>query len=201
MCALFSPLLRAGHRSGARRHPILLASGRKGRFLEVVVGRKPYCWDRLQKPTLAIFEVADVTMEAPEAERRVEVSAPVERQRRLIEQLERGGNDVTSAKIMFDSLRVSLSFYVHVAAYVFGVLRHDKAPVVPDEIVQEKTDDQLGDFAFCPLTEEEKKEFTDSLDAKGRTTLADLMGKENSSEPVAANQNLKSAQLSGLQRL
>ena len=87
-------------------------------------------------------------MEAPEAERRVEVSALVECQRHLIEQLERGGNDVTSAKIIFDSLRVSLSLYMHVAACVFGILRHDKAPVVPDEIVQEKTDDQLEDFGL-----------------------------------------------------
>ena len=53
-------------------------------------------------------------MEAPEAERRVEeFSVLVECQRRLIEQLERGGNDPTSAKIIFDSLQVSLSLYIH----------------------------------------------------------------------------------------
>ena len=98
-------------------------------------------------------------MEAPEAEHRVEVSALVECRRRRIEQLERGGNDVTSANIIFDSLRVSLSLYMHVAAGLFGILRHDKAPTEPNEIVQEKTDDQLDDFSFCPLTEEEKKEF------------------------------------------
>ena len=139
-------------------------------------------------------------MEAPEAERRVEVSALVECQRYRIEQLERGDNDVTSAKVIFDSLRVSLSLYVHVAACVFGILRHNKAPVGPEEIVQEKTDDQLGDFNFCPLTEEEKKEFIDSLDAKDGKILAELMGKESSPEPVAANQNLQTAKLSGLQR-
>ena len=140
-------------------------------------------------------------MEAPEAERRVEVSALVECRRHRVEQLERGGNDVTSANIIFDSLRVSLSLYMHVAACVFGILRHDKAPVEPDEIVQEKADDQLDDFSFCPLTEEEKKEFIDSLGAKGGKILAELMGTESSSEPVAANQNLQSAKLSGLQRL
>ena len=139
-------------------------------------------------------------MEAPEAERRVEVSALVECQRHRIEQLERGGNGVTSAEIIFDSLRVSLSLYMHVAACVFGILRHDKAPVVPDEIAQEETDDQLGDFAFCPLTEEEKKEFMDSLGTEGREILAELVGKESSSELVAANQNLQSAKLPGLQR-
>ena len=140
-------------------------------------------------------------MEAPEAERRVEVSALVECQHHRIEQLERGGNDVTSANVIFDSLRVSLSLYIHVAACIFGILRYDKASAVPDEIVQEKTDEQLEDVGFCPLTEEEKKEFIDSLGVKGGKILAELMGKESSLEPVAANQNLQSAKLSGLQRL
>ena len=140
-------------------------------------------------------------MEAPEAERRVEVSALVECQRHRIEQLERGGNNVTSANIIFDSLRVSLSLYIHVAACVFGILRYDKASAVSDEIVQERTDDQLEHVGFCPLTEEEKKEFIDPLGAKGGNILAELMGKESSSEPVAANQNLQSAKLLGLQRL
>ena len=140
-------------------------------------------------------------MEAPEAEHRVEVNALVECRRHRIEQLERGRNDVTSANIIFDSLRVSLSLYMHVAACVFGIFRNDKAPVDTDEIVQEKTDDQLGDFSFCPLTEEEKKEFIDSVGAKGGKILAELMGKESSSEPVAANQNLQTAKWSGLQRL
>ena len=134
-------------------------------------------------------------MEASEAESRVEVSALFECQRHPIEQLERGGSDVTSAKIIFDSLRVSLSLYMHVAGCVFDILRHDKAPVVSDEIVQEKPDDQRGDFGFCPLTDEEKKEFMDSLGAKGGKILAELMGKESSSEPVAANQSLQSAEL------
>ena len=43
------------------------------------------------------------------AERRVpEINARVDRQRQLIEQLAREGNDITSAEIMLDSLLLSL---------------------------------------------------------------------------------------------
>jgi hypothetical protein len=53
-------------------------------------------------------------MKSSEAERRVEeFSALIERQRHLIKQLEKCGDDVTSAKIIFDSLSVSLSLYMH----------------------------------------------------------------------------------------
>jgi hypothetical protein len=191
-------------------------------------------------------------MKSPEAECRVEeFSALVERQRRLINQLERRGNDPTSAKIIFDSLRVSLSLYIHdrhrarccvepeqpelvLAAQTpatftsncepvqpktsgsawnakpgFGVVhrvafrgretpmpknglwkfikeRLTEMAVVPDENVQEKTGDQPGHFEFRPLTKEEKNEFMSSLDAKGRKIVAELMGKECSSESDAA---------------
>jgi hypothetical protein len=55
-----------------------------------------------------------VRMKVPETEGQVEeFSALVECQRRLIGNLERGGNDATSAKIIFDSLCVSLSLYIH----------------------------------------------------------------------------------------
>jgi len=48
-----------------------------------------------------------------EAERRVpEVNALIDRQRQLIEDLELHGIDLTSAKIVLDSLLVSLSLYV-----------------------------------------------------------------------------------------
>ena len=48
-----------------------------------------------------------------EAERRVpEVNALIDRQRQLIEDLELHGVDLTSAKIVLDSLLVSLSLYV-----------------------------------------------------------------------------------------
>lgn len=65
------------------------------------------------------------------------------------------------------------------------IKRHlDKAPVVPDESVQEKANDQLGDFGFRSLTEEEKREFLDSLGAKGKKMLAELMTNDSSSEPL-----------------
>ena len=51
-----------------------------------------------------------MTITAPETEHRIkEFSALVECQRRLIEQLERGAGDVTSARIILDSLCASLS--------------------------------------------------------------------------------------------
>jgi hypothetical protein len=51
--------------------------------------------------------------ELAEAERRVpEINALIQRQRQLIEELERYGHDLTSAMIVFDSLLVSLSLCV-----------------------------------------------------------------------------------------
>jgi hypothetical protein len=48
----------------------------------------------------------------PEVERRVaEIHSLIERQRQLIEDLGRGGCDITSAQIVFDSLSISL--YLH----------------------------------------------------------------------------------------
>ena len=48
-----------------------------------------------------------------EAERRVpEINALIDRQRELIEELDGYGGDPTSAKIVLDSLLVSLSLYV-----------------------------------------------------------------------------------------
>lgn len=55
-------------------------------------------------------------MTVSEAERQIrikEFSALVERQRLLIEQLEKDASDATSAKIIFDSLRVSFSLYAN----------------------------------------------------------------------------------------
>ena len=52
-------------------------------------------------------------MNAQVAEHQVqEFSAQIELQGRLIEHLERNGQDVTSAKIIFDSLHVSLSLFM-----------------------------------------------------------------------------------------
>jgi hypothetical protein len=42
------------------------------------------------------------------------------------------------------------------------------------------------DFEFRPLTEEEKKEFVNSLDAKGTRILADLAGEAKDSNESAA---------------
>ena len=39
-----------------------------------------------------------------------------------------------------------------------------------------------GDSEFRPLTEEEKKRFVDSLDAKGRQILAELAGQSEQSD-------------------
>lgn len=41
-----------------------------------------------------------------------QISALIERQRELVEELYRHGQDVTSAKIVYDSLLVTLSLYV-----------------------------------------------------------------------------------------
>ena len=53
------------------------------------------------------------TAELAEAERRVpEVNVLIDRQRQLIDELEQRGVDHTSAKIVLDSLTVTLSLYV-----------------------------------------------------------------------------------------
>jgi hypothetical protein len=74
-------------------------------------------------------------MEAPEAERRVqEFSALVKCQRRLIGQLEKDGSDVTSARIIFDSLRVSLALCIHNrhrARCAIEAEQSEKAPAAP----------------------------------------------------------------------
>ena len=45
-----------------------------------------------------------------------------------------------------------------------------------------------GDFKFRPLTEEEKKAFVNSLDAKGKQILAELAGEATStSDPESLN--------------
>ena len=53
-------------------------------------------------------------MEAPGVEHRVEEFwALVQCQSRIVEQLEKSGNDAVSARIILDSLRASLSLYIH----------------------------------------------------------------------------------------
>ena len=55
------------------------------------------------------------------------------------------------------------------------------APLAPDLPTGDES------FNFRPLTEEEKKDFMDSLDAKGRQMLADL---ESPPEPVRARRKI-----------
>ena len=43
----------------------------------------------------------------------------------------------------------------------------DEMPFVPDD-VHKNTDNQMEQSGFRPLTEEEKEEFVNSLDAKGK---------------------------------
>jgi hypothetical protein len=53
----------------------------------------------------------------------------------------------------------------------------------PGTNTQQKNDSAAcaGDFDFRPLTEEEKKEFADSLGAKGNQILAELAAKRRAS--------------------
>jgi hypothetical protein len=54
---------------------------------------------------------------------------------------------------------------------------------LPGTNAQQKNDSaaSAGDFEFRPLTEEEKKEFADSLNAKGKQLLAELAPKRRTS--------------------
>jgi hypothetical protein len=66
--------------------------------------------------------------ELAEAERRVpEVNALIDRQRQRIEELEQLGDDLTSAKIVLDSLLVSLSLYVRDRHRLRATLNHGSA--------------------------------------------------------------------------
>ena len=55
----------------------------------------------------------------------------------------------------------------------------DNIPVVPETGAKKKNDlsTGAGDFEFRPLTQEEKQEFVNSLDAKGRQILAEFESK------------------------
>lgn len=54
----------------------------------------------------------------------------------------------------------------------------DETPLVP----QNEENKDPGDYQFRPLTRKEKKEFIDSLDAKGRKILAELAGKPDKTD-------------------
>jgi hypothetical protein len=55
----------------------------------------------------------------------------------------------------------------------------DIAPVVPETSAKQKNDATADsrNFEFRPLTEEEKEEFVNSLDAKGKQIYAELAAK------------------------
>jgi hypothetical protein len=51
--------------------------------------------------------------------------------------------------------------------------------IIPESMVEQKTDSSVEDFEFRPLTEEEKKAFVDSLDADGKRILRELAGEKS----------------------
>jgi hypothetical protein len=64
-----------------------------------------------------------------------------------------------------------------------GPCRHRRRQrAVPGDFRQAKKDTAagVGDFEFRPLTEEEKKEFVNSLDAQGKQLLSELGPRRNS---------------------
>ena len=70
-------------------------------------------------------------IELAEAERRVpEINALIDGQRELIEKLANNGFDITSAKIIFDSLLVSLSLCVQDRARLRSLLNNRRAEAI-----------------------------------------------------------------------
>lgn len=162
--------------------------------------------------------VGGVQMKVADAEEKVaELSDLIESQQQLVDQLTEAGRDTTSAKIVLDSLRTSMSLAIqnwHLARCSVGpdqvtnfnwvqknrfdivsnALSSGKEnamtinswfldDVVPrNDLVQEQADPTSSsentaepipshDFEFRPLTEQEKKEFVESLDAEGKRLL------------------------------
>jgi hypothetical protein len=54
---------------------------------------------------------------------------------------------------------------------------NEEIDLVPKIITKQLNGSSSDDFEFRPFTEKEKKEFVNSLDAKGRQILAELEGK------------------------
>ena len=157
-------------------------------------------------------------MKVGDAEEKVaELSDLIESQQQLVKQLTEAGRDTTSAKIVLDSLRTSMSLAIqswHLARSSVGpdqvanvnCIQKNRFDIVSNALssgresamtinswflddvvsrndpVQEQGDPTLssediaepiasGDFEFRPLTEQEKKEFVESLDAEGKQLL------------------------------
>ena len=149
-----------------------------------------------------------------------ELSTQIQNQRQAIGQLEKAGQDATSAKIVLDSLRLSLSLAVqnwHLAksvnspqksifSIVSGVAEanrgfsmrlgswfaserssEDESVGPVDVAIQPSLAEGSSEtLEFRPLTEQEKKEFLDSLDAEGKQLLAELETKVRGSAQAAA---------------
>jgi hypothetical protein len=190
-------------------HPIMLVSGRKGRLLETV--ESPW---RGPSSNTDHFPICSMTMKAPGAERRLEeFSALVEHQRRLIEPLERSGNDIITAMNILESLLVSFFLCLHdrhrerslpakflkpraesirekysalLIIFPRVARRGGKIPVQTIDGIKERLDNAPVVPDFRPLTEEEQKEFMNSLSAESKKRLAELLGKKSFLESAAA---------------
>jgi hypothetical protein len=148
-------------------------------------------------------------------DRRVaEFSALIKRQLRLIRQLEKHGEDSTSARIVLASLHQShflatqncnrkICVALQPAELTGGgsqmTIQHDCLDLIDKvdidgmekqgdntSVVPESDDKQERRFEFRPLTEKEKNEFVNSLDAKGKQILAELEGRAGPSHKSAA---------------
>jgi len=156
-------------------------------------------------------------MKVGDAEEKVaELGDLIESQQQLVKQLADAGRDTTSAQIVLDSLRTSMSLAIqnwHLARCSVGPdqltnfnwVQKNRFDIVSsalssgkenamtinswflddvvskNDLVQEQIDSTLSestagsiaprDFEFRPLTEQEKKEFVESLDAEGKRLL------------------------------
>ncbi|MFZ1951375.1 MAG: hypothetical protein WAU74_15010 [Pseudolabrys sp.] len=90
-------------------------------------------------------------------------------------------------KLRWQQRLTSKGFWTRSAPKMSGD-RYDSIPVVPETGAKKKNDSLTGagDFEFRPLTQEEKQEFVNSLDAKGRQVLAELESKLKVSSDSAA---------------
>jgi len=133
-------------------------------------------------------------MEAPGVEHRVEEFwALVQCQSRIVEQLEKSGNDAVSARIILDSLRASLSLYIHDRNRVRSQSEPTHAVLVTQTVAFHgdqtpmKTKGVTNGHAaaiasdarvqgnFRPLTEEEKHKFINAMDEKSKKILSGLI--------------------------
>ena len=161
-----------------------------------------------------ISRFGGMTMKVSGAERPLEeISALVEQQRRLIGPLERSGNDITSAMTILESLLVSFFLCLHdryptrclpakywkpgavsvreqnsALLFIFPQVAHrgEKIPMLTIDAIKERLDNAPVVPNFRPLTEEEQKQFMNSLSAESRKRLVELLGKKRLLRSAAA---------------